>query len=103
MSFPEPIADLELERLLSDVNELAASFRSEQTHAESEGFLERVAELRERFSELRASRDELEMQVRFSAYADHRLRLVDESEEYARATEELLTLSLVLSGAPELV
>ena len=103
MSFPEPIDDLELERLLTAVNELAASVGVEQARATPEAFLERVAGLRGQFAALRPSRDDVELQCRLLDYAEHRFALVDEAREYARATEELLTASLVLADVPELI
>ena len=103
MSFPEPESDLEFERLLSDASELAASLGSEKVRADSDAFLERVAQLQRRFAELRPARDELDLQLRCQAYAEHRFQLVDEAHEYAQATEELIALSLVLSEAPGVV
>jgi hypothetical protein len=103
MSLPEPISDLELERLLSAVNELAASVAVEQTRSAPEAFLERVAELRAQFAALLPSRDEVELNCRLLDYAEHRFALVDEAGDYSRATEELLTASLVLADAPELI
>jgi hypothetical protein len=108
VSSPEFPTDVELERLLSDVTELSASLGLQQARAESAPFLERVAELGRRFAGLRNSETESDrsdevLQACLIAHAEHRLQLVDEPAEYAQATEELLTLSLVLSDAPELV
>jgi hypothetical protein len=97
---PEAPPVAELERLLIDVNELAASVSVEQARA-GDAFAERVAELRARFARMLALLDPVQLDQRLSEYAEHRMQLVDESEEYARATEELLTLSLVLIDAPE--
>jgi hypothetical protein len=103
MSSFEPVADHELDALLAAVNELAASVGVEQARAAPEAFLERVAELRGRFARLHAVREDVELQCRLLDYAEHRFALVDEAREYARATEELLTASLVLADAPELI
>jgi len=103
MSFPEPESDIEFERLLSDASELAATLGSSAARADADAFLAQVARLQQRFAELRPSREQLDLQIRCQAYAEHRLGLVDEAHEYARATEELLALSLVLSDAPEVV
>lgn len=103
MSSLEPVADLELERLLTAVNELAASVGVEQARAAPDAFLERVAELRGQFAALHAVRDDVELECRLLDYAEHRFALVDEAREYARATEELLTASLVLADAPKLI
>jgi len=103
MSFPEPESDIEFERLLSDASELAAMAGPEAGRADSDAFLEQVARLQQRFAELRPTRQELDLQIRCQAYAEHRFGLVDEAHEYARAAEELLALSLVLSEAPEVV
>lgn len=103
MSSLEPVADLELERLLAAVNELAASVGVEQARAAPDAFPERVAELRGQFAALHAVRDDVELECRLLDYAEHRFALVDEAREYARATEELLTASLVLADAPKLI
>lgn len=108
MSSPEFPTDIELERFLVDVTELSASLGPQQARAESDPFLERAAELGRRFSSLRSStstsdRSDEVLQACLIAHAEHRFRLVDEAAEYAQATEELLTLSLALAGAPELV
>jgi hypothetical protein len=103
MSFPEQPPDLELERLLAAVNELAASLGVEQTRSAPAAFLERVAELQGQFATLRAAWEDAELQRRLVEYAERRFALVDEAREYARATEELLTASLVLADAPELI
>jgi hypothetical protein len=108
VSSPEFPTDIELERWLVDVTELSASLGPQQARAESDPFLERVAELGRRFSSLRntdteSDRSDEVLQACLVAHAEHRFRLVDEAPEYAQATEELLTLSLVLSSAPELV
>jgi hypothetical protein len=103
MPFPEPESDFEFERLLSDASELGAQLGSSAAQADSEAFLAQVARLQQRFAELRPSREELDLQLRCQAYADHRLGLVDEAHEYAQATQELLALSLVLSAAPDVV
>jgi hypothetical protein len=105
---PEFPTDIELERLLVAVTELSASLGPQQARAESDPFLEQVAELGRRFSSLRSTESESDrsdevLQACLIAHAEHRFRLVDEPAEYAQATEELLTLSLVLSSAPELV
>lgn len=108
MSSPEFATDVELERLLLDVTELSAALGPQQARAESDPFLERVAELGRRFASLRSRQSENDLslevlQACLIAHAEHRFKLVDVPEDYARATEELLTLSLVLSDAPELV
>ena len=103
MPLPEPIADLELERLLGAVNELAASVGVAQARAAPEAFLERVAELQGQFAALRPRREDIELECRLLDYAEHRFTLVDEARDYGRATEELLTASLVLASAPELI
>lgn len=103
MSSLEPVADLELERLLTQVNELAASVGVEQARSTPETFLERVTELRGQFAGLHAVRDDVELECRLLDYAEHRFALVDEAREYTRATEELLTASLVLADAPDLI
>jgi hypothetical protein len=107
VSSPEYATDVELERLLADVIELSSSLGPQQARAESDPFLQRVAELGRRFSSLRSAetandRSDEVLQACLIAHAEHRFRLVDEPAEYALATEELLTLSLVLSAAPEL-
>ncbi|HEU4577604.1 MAG TPA: hypothetical protein VFS67_05085 [Polyangiaceae bacterium] len=103
MSLPEPISDPELEHLLGAVNELAASVGVDQARAAPDAFPERVAELRAQFAALRPSREAVELECRLLDYAEHRFALVDEARDYARATEELLTASLVLADAPELI
>jgi len=108
MSSPEFTTDIELERLLAAVTELSASLGPQQARAESDPFLEQVAELGRRFSSLRSADTESDrsdevLQACLVAHAEHRFQLVDEPAEYVQATEELLTLSLVLSAAPELV
>ena len=76
---------------------------SDAARADSDAFLAQVARLQQRFAELRPRREELDLQIRCQAYAEHRFTLVDEAHEYAQAAEELLALSLVLSAAPEVV
>lgn len=65
--------------------------------------MERLGSLRLRFRELRERRAESEMKAELEDFARHRFELVDEPGEYADATSEVLSLSLVAADAPELV
>jgi hypothetical protein len=89
----------ELDRLLGEVNDLAASL----PQGDSEVFLARLAEVRARAASLSAYVPAGTMKRRSVAYAEHRMQLVDQAEEYGLATDELITLSLVLADAPLLV
>lgn len=91
--------DGELERLLGDVSDLAAVLPL----GDSEAFLERVAAVRSRFASACERLPAGAVTRRCVAYAERRLQLVDEAEEYGLATDELITLSLVLADAPLLV
>ena len=86
----------ELDRLLGEVNDLAASLPL----GNSEAFLARVAAVRGRAASLSAYVPATTLTRRCVEYAEHRLSLVDEAEEYGLATDELITLSLVLADAP---
>jgi hypothetical protein len=89
----------ELERLLGDVSDLAASLPL----GDSEAFLERVAAVRTRAAELAGWVPAGTLRRRAVEYAERRLQLVDEAEEYGLATDELITLSLVMADTPALV
>lgn len=89
----------ELDRLLADVNDLAASLPL----GDSEAYLARVATVRGRAASLAAYVPAATLTRRCVEYAERRLGLVDEAEEYGLATDELITLSLVLADAPTVV
>ncbi len=94
----QPDRDAELERLLGEVTDLAAVLPL----GDSEAFLQRVADVRARAVSLCEHLPAAALTSRCVAYAEHRLSLVDEAEEYGLATDELITLSLVLADAPAL-
>jgi hypothetical protein len=81
------------------VNDLAASLPL----GNSEEFLARVASVRGRAASLAAYVPAATFTRRCLTYAERRLSLVDEPEEYGLATDELITLSLVLADAPRVV
>lgn len=89
----------ELDRLLGEVNDLAASLPL----GNSEEFLARVTAVRSRAASLAAYVPAATLTRRCVSYAERRLSLVDEAEEYGLATDELITLSLVLADAPAVV
>jgi hypothetical protein len=88
-----------LARLFADVAELAAAREA----LGAEAFLERLGSLRLRFGELCENRPDTELKAELEDFAKHRFDLVDEPGEYADATSEVLSLSLVAADAPELV
>jgi hypothetical protein len=91
-----PEAELEVERLLGEVSDLAAALPL----GDSEAFLARIAAARARFTSLFQGVPAAALTRRWVAYAEQRFKLVDEPEEYGLATDELITLSLVLADAP---
>ena len=94
--------DPELARLLSEVNDLAAT-SSREAALDPDATWQRISSLRERFAAVRANIPEVELIARLNDYAGHRFDLVDDTSEYVAAGQEVLTLSQVLADAPLVV
>lgn len=100
MTFEEPPdADWDLERILTDVSDLAQSLPL----GDSQAFLDRMAAARARCTNLCRGLPIPALQRRCVEYAEQRMQLVDEPEEYGLATDELIALSLVFGDAPLVV
>lgn len=91
--------DPELSQFLEGVTHLSAV----RNALGPDAFLEQVDELATNFQQLRKYRSERAMSSGLENFAAHRFELVDESSEYALATDEVLVLSIVVAQAPELV
>jgi hypothetical protein len=90
--------DPELASFLTRVTELSALRHG----SGPEAFLARIDDLATELRELRKYRTDRALGPRLEAFAARRFELVDDSSEYALATDEVIVLSLVLADAPDL-
>jgi hypothetical protein len=90
--------DPELASFLERVTELSALRQG----SGPEAFFAHIHDLGVELRELRKYRTDRALGPRLEAFAARRFELVDDSSEYALATDEVLVLSMVLADAAEL-
>jgi hypothetical protein len=90
--------DPELAGFLERVTELSALRQG----SGPEAFFARINDLASELGELRKYRTDRALGPRLEAFAARRFELVDDSSEYALATDEVIVLSMVLADVAEL-